>query len=81
MVAAGSLLDEALALAGQVSGHPLLGVQLSERSLHANLEAPSFVSALELESRGQVALMHDPATAEAVAAVRDRPLAARRQRS
>jgi hypothetical protein len=60
MVAAGSLLDEALALAGQVSGHPLLGVQLSERSLHANLEAPSFVSALELESRGQVALMHDP---------------------
>lgn len=70
MVPADRLTAEALTLAGQIAEHPPLGVQLSKRALLANTDAPSFAAALELEARAQVLLMRDPATADAVAAVR-----------
>jgi enoyl-CoA hydratase/carnithine racemase len=66
------LLDAALELAGSIAQHPPLGMALTKRSLRANLDAPSFAAALELESRAQVGLLREPSTVEAVEAIRRR---------
>ncbi|WP_051343114.1 enoyl-CoA hydratase/isomerase family protein [Pseudonocardia spinosispora] len=52
------LLDEADELAGRIAEHAPLAVALTKRSLRANVDAPSLLTALELESRAQVSLMH-----------------------
>jgi enoyl-CoA hydratase/carnithine racemase len=59
------LLDRAVELASMVAAHSPLGVQMTKRALQANVDAPDFAVALELENRNQV-ITH--ATAEAAAA-------------
>lgn len=49
-----ALLDEALALAGQILANSPIGIRLTKQCLRANLDAPSLASALELENRSQV---------------------------
>lgn len=66
------MLDRATELAAAIARSEPLGVALTKRSLRANLDAPSFASALELESRAQVGLLREPATQEAVADIRRR---------
>lgn len=53
------LLDEADELARQIAEHAPLAVALTKRSLRANVDAPSLLTALEMESRAQVSLMHE----------------------
>ena len=67
-----SLAAEAVELAAAIAEHAPLAVQLTKRSLRANVDAPSLLSALELESRAQVSLMREPATAHAVNHLRRR---------
>jgi enoyl-CoA hydratase/carnithine racemase len=67
----GELAAEAVELAGQIAAHAPLAVQLTKRSLRANVDAPALLGALELESRAQVALMREPATTEAVSRLRN----------
>lgn len=50
------LLDQALAMAGQICANSPGGIRLSKRALQANLEVASFAAALELENRGQALL-------------------------
>jgi enoyl-CoA hydratase/carnithine racemase len=59
------LLDRALELAGQISAHSALGVQMTKRALQLNTDAPCLDAALEVENRNQV-ITH--ATDEAAAA-------------
>ena len=59
------LLDRALELAGQISAHSALGVQMTKRALQLNTDAPGLDAALEVENRNQV-ITH--ATSEAAAA-------------
>jgi enoyl-CoA hydratase/carnithine racemase len=59
------LLDRALELASLIAGHAPLAAQMTKRALQANVDAPAFDVALELENRNQV-LTH--ATPEAAAA-------------
>ncbi|HEX4359015.1 MAG TPA: enoyl-CoA hydratase-related protein [Pseudonocardia sp.] len=65
-----ALATEAVELAAQIAEHAPLAVQLTKRSLRANVDAPALLGALELESRAQVALLREPATTEAVARLR-----------
>jgi enoyl-CoA hydratase/carnithine racemase len=53
VVAAEELLDESVALAGEIAANSPFGVQLSKRALQANLDGLPFGRALELENRGQ----------------------------
>lgn len=48
------LADRAVELASLIAGLAPLGVQLTKRALHVNIDAPSLASALELENRNQV---------------------------
>jgi enoyl-CoA hydratase/carnithine racemase len=50
------LLDQTLAMAGQISANSPGGIRLSKRALQANMEVTSFAAALELENRGQALL-------------------------
>ncbi len=59
------LLPTAIDLANQIAAHSALGVQLTKRALQANVDAPDFATAIELENRNQV-ITH--ATDEAAAA-------------
>jgi enoyl-CoA hydratase len=59
------LLDRAVELAGQISAHSALGVQMTKRALQLNTDAPGLDAALEVENRNQV-ITH--ATSEAAAA-------------
>jgi enoyl-CoA hydratase/carnithine racemase len=72
VVPAESLLDEALALAGQIAANSPAGVQLSKRALQANMEAASFAAALELENRGQALLTRGEDMPEALQAFKER---------
>jgi enoyl-CoA hydratase/carnithine racemase len=67
-----ALADEAVELAAQIAANAPLAVQLTKRSLQANVDAPALLGALELESRAQVALLREPATTEAIARLRRR---------
>ena len=60
------LAADAVELAAQIAAHAPLAVQLTKRSLRANIDAPALLGALELESRAQVALLREPATTEAI---------------
>ncbi|AEH09444.1 Enoyl-CoA hydratase/isomerase [Candidatus Protofrankia datiscae] len=71
IVPADSLLAEAIAMAELIRANPAGGIQLSKRSLQANMEVSSYPAALELENRGQVVLTRDeeidiPAALEAL---------------
>jgi enoyl-CoA hydratase/carnithine racemase len=66
------LMDEALALAGQIAANSPGGVQLSKRALQANLEQSSYAAALELENRGQALLTRGADMPEALAAFREK---------
>jgi enoyl-CoA hydratase/carnithine racemase len=59
------LVERAVSLASEIAAHSALGVQLTKRALHANIDAPDLATAIELENRNQV-ITH--ATAEAAAA-------------
>jgi enoyl-CoA hydratase len=59
------LLERARELAGQISAHSALGVQMTKRALQLNTDAPGLDAALEVENRNQV-ITH--ATSEAAAA-------------
>jgi enoyl-CoA hydratase/carnithine racemase len=72
IVPADRLLDEALALAGQIAANSPGGVQLSKRALQANMEAASFAAALELENRGQALLTRGEDMPEALQAFKER---------
>jgi enoyl-CoA hydratase/carnithine racemase len=50
------LLDQTLAMAGQICANSPGGVRMSKRALQANMEVASFAAALELENRGQALL-------------------------
>jgi enoyl-CoA hydratase/carnithine racemase len=67
-----ALLDSALELAGQIAANSPGGVQLSKRALQANLEAASFVAALELENRGQALLSRGSDFTEALSAFKEK---------
>ncbi|HEY0574027.1 MAG TPA: hypothetical protein VGD73_07990 [Pseudonocardia sp.] len=58
--------------AAAIAEHAPLAVQLTKRSLRAGVDAPSLLSALELEGRAQVSLMREPATTHAVNRLRRR---------
>lgn len=72
VVPAESLLDEAIALALQISANSPGGVQLSKRALQANMEIGSFAAALELENRGQALLTRGADMPEALAAFKEK---------
>ena len=56
VIPAADLLDEALALARQISVNPAAGVRMAKRALQRNLEVASYGAALELANRGQALL-------------------------
>jgi enoyl-CoA hydratase/carnithine racemase len=72
VVPAESLLDEAIAMAGQIATNSPAGVQLSKRALQANMEVGSFATALELENRGQALLTRGEDMPEALSAFKER---------
>jgi enoyl-CoA hydratase/carnithine racemase len=72
VVPAESLLDEAIAMAGQIATNSPAGVQLSKRALQANMEVGSFAAALELENRGQALLTRGEDMPEALTAFKER---------
>jgi enoyl-CoA hydratase/carnithine racemase len=77
---ADDLLDAAYALADAIMANSPGGVQLSKRALHANMEAASFASAIELENRGQALLTRTTDMVEALAAFKEkRPPVFKRQ--
>jgi enoyl-CoA hydratase/carnithine racemase len=74
------LMPEAMALADAMIANSPGGVQLSKRALHANMEAASYVAAIELENRGQALLTRTTDMAEALAAFKEkRPPVFRRE--
>lgn len=68
----GALLDDALALAVQITSNSPGGVQLSKRALQANMEVGSFAAAIELENRGQALLTRGADMPEALAAFKEK---------
>jgi enoyl-CoA hydratase/carnithine racemase len=62
------LLDQTLAMAGQICANSPGGIRLSKRALQANMEVTSFAAALELENRGQALLTRCDDMAEALEA-------------
>lgn len=70
IVAPERLLDEALADSETIAANSPFGVRMSKRVLHANLEAPSFAAALEVENRGQVLATRTEDMPEALEAFR-----------
>ena len=68
-----ALVGHAVELAASIAEHAPLAVELTKRSLHANVDAPSLASALEMESRAQVGLMREPRTTSAVSRLREPP--------
>jgi enoyl-CoA hydratase/carnithine racemase len=72
VVPAESLLDEAIALAKQVSSNSPGGVRMSKRAIHANQDVASYAAALELENRGQALLTRGEDMPEALSAFKER---------
>jgi enoyl-CoA hydratase/carnithine racemase len=72
VVPAESLMDEALAMAGQIGSNSPGGVQLSKRALQANLETGSYAAALETENRGQALLTRGEDMPEALEAFKQK---------
>src|SRR6201994_3698643 len=72
VVPAGSLLDEAVALARAIARNSPGGVRMSKRALQANQEVASYSAALELENRGQALLTRGSDMPEALAAFKEK---------
>ena len=72
VVPAGSLMDEALALARAIGSNSPGGVRMSKRALQANQEVASYAAALELENRGQALLTRGADMPEALAAFKEK---------
>jgi enoyl-CoA hydratase/carnithine racemase len=73
------LLDEALAMAAEIASYERGGVRFSKRALTRNQEVMSYGVAVELENRGQAALIRSPGSAarlRALAAPQTRPIPA-----
>jgi enoyl-CoA hydratase len=68
VVPADDLLAEAVSLAEQIAMNTPLGVLLTKRVLHQNVDAPSLEAALEVENRNQVLATRTDDMAEALAA-------------
>jgi enoyl-CoA hydratase/carnithine racemase len=68
----GELLNDALAMAKEITANSPGGVQLSKRALQANMEISSYAAALELENRGQALLTRTSDMIEALAAFKER---------
>lgn len=72
LVAPEELADRTLLLAEQIATAAPLGVRMTKRALHANVDAPSLRTALEVENRGQAMLTRGDDLLEAIAARRER---------
>jgi enoyl-CoA hydratase/carnithine racemase len=72
VVAAGSLLDEAIGLARSITANSPGGVRMSKRALQSNMEISSYAAALELENRGQALLTRGSDMPEALAAFKEK---------
>jgi len=72
VVPADELLNEALAMADQIASNTPLGVMLTKRVLHTNVDAPSLTAALEVENRNQVLTTRTQDMAEALSAFREK---------
>jgi enoyl-CoA hydratase/carnithine racemase len=72
VVPAGDLLDAALAMAGAICANSPAGVEMSKKSLQANMEITSYAAALELENRGQALLTRTADMREALTAFTER---------
>jgi enoyl-CoA hydratase/carnithine racemase len=70
VVAAESLLDDALRLAREIAANSPGGVQLSKRALQASQDVP-YAAALEMENRGQALLTQGEDMPEALAAFKE----------
>jgi enoyl-CoA hydratase/carnithine racemase len=72
VVAADSLLDEAIGLALSITANSPGGVRMSKRALQSNMEISSYAAALELENRGQALLTRGADMPEALAAFKEK---------
>lgn len=72
VVPAEELLRDAVALAEQIATNTPLGVMLTKRVLHQNVDAPSLGAALEVENRNQVLTTRTSDMVEALSAFRDK---------
>jgi enoyl-CoA hydratase/carnithine racemase len=72
VVPADELLAEALATAQQIASNTPLGVFLTKRVLHLNVDAPSLTAALEVENRNQVLTTRTEDMAEALTAFQEK---------
>lgn len=68
VVPADELLASAVAMAEQIASNTSLGVSLTKRVLHQNVDAPSLAAALEVENRNQVLATRTHDMAEALSA-------------
>lgn len=66
------LLDEALALAEEITGNSPLGVRLTKQVVQTNVDAPSLEAALELENRNQALASQTEDMVEAFRAFREK---------
>lgn len=66
------LMQEALATAQLIAGNTSLGVMLTKRVLHQNVDAPSLTAALEVENRNQVLTTRTEDMSEALTAFREK---------
>ncbi|MBC7679569.1 MAG: enoyl-CoA hydratase/isomerase family protein [Pseudorhodobacter sp.] len=72
VVPADDLLSEAVSLAEQIATNTPLGVMLTKRVLHQNVDAPSLAAALEVENRNQVLTTRTSDMVEALAAFQEK---------
>jgi enoyl-CoA hydratase/carnithine racemase len=72
VVPAEDLLAEAFAIGEQIAANSPLGVMLTKRVLHVNVDAPGLRSAIEVENRGQTLATRGTDFREALSAFRER---------
>lgn len=68
----GTVVDEAVAVAGRMCELSPFGIQMTKRTLWANLEVDSLTAAIDLENRNQLLAGHTGNLDEAVAAFREK---------
>jgi len=72
VVPEGTVVDEALAVAERMCELSPFGIQMTKRTLWANLEVDSLTAAIDLENRNQLLAGHTGNLDEAVAAFREK---------
>ena len=72
-MSAGSVVDDALAIAETLCSYGKFGVESTKQVLCANLEAPSLQAALQVENRSQILSSISGELKEAAAAFASRP--------